>query len=255
MTNAIAAKPFWARVVLLGIGLYLLVGLAYALGGLANGEPDVLIFVLISSLPALLIGLFILRFGAWSYVFGAVVSVIGLLFFGTSLPTAISSPNSFFDFAGTLVSTVALLMILVGCIVAFFQRNEPVATGSPTAIVAIKGIVAALAVLSIMSAVFTVASIEKVSAADKQGAILVRADKTEWNTESIEGRSDGTLKLLIKNSDPFLHTFTVDGLNMDFKVTPGSEKLIVLERPLAGTYEFICTIAGHENMKGTLTIR
>jgi uncharacterized cupredoxin-like copper-binding protein len=63
------------------------------------------------------------------------------------------------------------------------------------------------------------------------------------------------VKIVAKNSDPYIHTFTVEDLDMDVKLGPGSEKLILIERPVAGTYEFICAITGHESMKGTLTIR
>jgi uncharacterized cupredoxin-like copper-binding protein len=119
----------------------------------------------------------------------------------------------------------------------------------------IRGILGVIAVLGVVSAVMTVANFGGVSAAADEGATIVTAKKTEFDVESIEGRAGQEVRIVVKNKDPFLHTFTIDDLDIDQKVSPGGEELIEFEAP-AGSYEFICRIVGHEeDMKGTLTIR
>jgi uncharacterized cupredoxin-like copper-binding protein len=244
-------------VALLGFGLYLLVAVLFVVGGLANGEPGVLIFALIASLPAILAVVFILRFGNWAYIFGAVISIIGLLFFLPSLPVGIASPDSFIDFVSSVVGIGGLIISLVGSAVAFFQGRSGRAaqTGAPTVVMALKGIIGAFVVLAAVSGVLTITGMESVSAEDKQGATIVTADKTEWDVEEITGPA-ASLKVVVKNADPILHTFKVPDLDLEERVTPGSEVLIRFEGQPAGTYEFVCGISGHEgSMKGTLTLR
>ena len=48
-------------------------------------------------------------------------------------------------------------------------------------------------------------------------------------------------RFVIKNRDLTVHTFTIEKLGIDVKVLPGSEKLIELSSPPAGTYVYTCT--------------
>ena len=50
-----------------------------------------------------------------------------------------------------------------------------------------------------------------------------------------------TAKFFIKNNDLTVHTFTIQELGIDVKVLPGSENLIELSSPPAGTYVYVCT--------------
>jgi plastocyanin len=40
---------------------------------------------------------------------------------------------------------------------------------------------------------------------------------------------------------------------MDYKLKPGSERLVVVKNAKAGSHEFICTL--HTDMKGTVIVR
>ena len=49
------------------------------------------------------------------------------------------------------------------------------------------------------------------------------------------------VKFVIRNRDLTVHTFTIKELGIDVKVLPGSEELIELSSPPAGTYVYLCT--------------
>jgi plastocyanin len=250
----IASKPFYTRLALLGFVLYLCLVATYVIVSAINGSSGDAIFSIIVGIPAIIAVALILRFGSWALIFGALASLVGILFFGPSAPLGLGNPDSFFDFISVTVGLFGLVIALIACIVSFLRRRsqEAGAAGSPAVVMAVRVVLAFVVISGVASAVLTVANKETVSAAEKQGATVVTASKSEWSTDSIEASSSGTLKLLIKNSDPYLHTFTVKDLNMDFKMKPGSEKLIVLNTPLAGTHQFKCNI--HDNMTGTITV-
>lgn len=121
---------------------------------------------------------------------------------------------------------------------------------------AVIGVLSLVVILSILSAVLTVAGVDRVSAADKEGATTITAYVTTYDTATLMAAANGTTKIVFKNDDPIIHTFTVDALGIDVKVGPRSEKLIELKSPKPGTYEFYCRVTAHrEPMHGTLTVR
>ena len=63
-------------------------------------------------------------------------------------------------------------------------------------------------------------------------------------------------KLLIQNSDPFVHDFTLDDLDIAVSIGPGSEALVDLTGLTAGTYDYICSLHsdGETGMVGTIVI-
>jgi uncharacterized cupredoxin-like copper-binding protein len=121
----------------------------------------------------------------------------------------------------------------------------------------LRGLVGALVVLAVLSLVLTVLNLGGVSEAEEEGATILIAKETDWNIEMIDaGPSSQTLRLVIKNHDPILHTFTVSDFDIDEKLTPGSETLIEIKAPRAGSFGFICRVVGHEeDMSGVITFR
>jgi plastocyanin len=61
--------------------------------------------------------------------------------------------------------------------------------------------------------------------------------------------------ITVQNTSSFLHTFTVDGQNIDTEVTAGTSARIAIGIP-AGTYQFFCRFHGTatSGMHGTLTV-
>ena len=247
-------KPVLVRLALLGVGMLLLTAVIILTAALI--EPEALVFALINGVPALIVGAAIYFWRPWGLIVGVLGGLLGLLFHGTSLPLALSSPNSFYDFSSTVLGTLGAVCILVGSVgglIQHFRRSETF-TISPAVRTGVMGVLGLLLVVNVISAVLTVASIGGVSAADEQGATIVIGKKVVFEPESFTARANQNTRVVFKNKDPILHTLTIDALDIDAKIGPGAEKLIEFSAP-AGTYEYHCRITGHEDMKGTLTIQ
>ena len=48
------------------------------------------------------------------------------------------------------------------------------------------------------------------------------------------------MRLVVKNDDPALHTFTLPEAGVDVSIPPGSEKLVEFKAPAAGSYLWYC---------------
>ncbi len=146
-------------------------------------------------------------------------------------------PASFFDFVpGVLVLPGSLLAVVAGITsVRAAKRDRPVGPGERrTATVVLAGV----GVLALASAVLTVAGRDTVDAEAAANADLtVDMADFEFDRASYDVPAGGTV--LVRNSDPFAHTFTVEALGVDVDLGPDSEKLVTLpDSP--GTYVLIC---------------
>jgi plastocyanin len=64
----------------------------------------------------------------------------------------------------------------------------------------------------------------------------------------------GSVAFVVRNDDPIAHTFTVEGLGIDAAV-PGGSTIRVAADAEPGEYPFVCRVAGHEFMEGTLVVQ
>ena len=149
----------------------------------------------------------------------------------------LGTPDSFFDFVpGTLVVPGVLLAIGAGITsIRSTRAGRPAGPGERRAATVI---VAVLGVLAVASAVLTVTGRETVDDDLAAGAdLVVDLEDFEFDEDAYEIEGGGTV--LVKNEDPFLHTFTVDELDIDVDLGPSSEALVTLpEEP--GTYVLYC---------------
>jgi uncharacterized cupredoxin-like copper-binding protein len=246
--------PFFKKVALLGLGLFIL---GFVLLGLAIlvEDPAEIVFAIITLAVALVIGALFVQRGTWPYVVGVLGGAFGLVMFAVDIPVRITTPAAFFDFTVALFALVGLVVMIAGSVAGFFQSRQPTprTQATPFERQAILGVGAVLVVLTALSVVLTVANMDTVSAADREGAAVVDMKKTKFLPDEVDARA-GTVKVVVKNRDPFLHTFTMDDQDIDAKVTPGQVKVFELSLS-AGTYVFRCDIPGHEKMAGTITVR
>lgn len=84
--------------------------------------------------------------------------------------------------------------------------------------------------------------------------IEVLMKTTEFRTETIGAKAGEVLRLVLKNDDLYIHTFTIDELSVDATVGPPGEKALSFVPSKAGTFEYKCGIPGDESMTGTLTV-
>lgn len=250
-------KPYYTRIALAGIALYLFIEFLVLVATLVFGPLSELWYPFLVGGLIIAGGATIYFWHPWGLVVGLLGGLVGILFSLDSIGQNLSSPDSFLDFTYRPVFwSAGTLLLLVGSIAGLLQhfRHRSSPSGPPLVTHIARGVVAVVAILTAYSAVATVTGIDRVSAADKQGAVIITAHGTKFDMDTLHAVSGGTTKIVVRNDDPIVHTFTVDGLGIDVKVGPRSEKLIELDGASSGTYQFHCRITGHSNMRGTLTV-
>ena len=86
--------------------------------------------------------------------------------------------------------------------------------------------------------------LESVSAEEKAAAISVAMENNTFEPAQLTVPAGKPAKLVIKNRDLTVHSFTVKELGIDVTVLRGSEELIELSLPPAGTYVYLMHL-GH----------
>ena len=250
-------RPFYSRLAIAGLITIVVTMVALAIVQLASSDTSNLAFLTINIAIALIVAGLIWRFGSWVLVFGAIAGLLGIgLAYGPFLILSTGSINSVFDFGAAVVTTVASIMALVGSIVAFVQFRRGTARVEATAVErnTLRGVAVVVAVLVVVSAIVTLAARDTVQKADRAGAIEVLMKTTEFRTAQLDAKAGETVRLVLKNDDLYIHTFTIDELGIDVTVGPRGEKALSISPRNTGTFEYKCTIPGHESMTGTLTL-
>ncbi len=145
------------------------------------------------------------------------------------------TPASVFDFVpGLLVLPGALLALGAG-IASIRAKGRSVGSGERRAVSVILGALGLLAILSVVLTVTGRETVDDDAAADAD--LVVDLEDFEFDQATYDVAGGATV--LVKNSDPFVHTFTVEALDIDVDMGPLSEKLVTLpEEP--GSYVLFC---------------
>lgn len=256
---SIIELPIAGKVTIFGLVLFavamILILIAVPLSG-AYGFFTTVFPAMLLAVVVLLAGL-VWRFGAWALVLTAVLMLLSL---AGNLPIMIEGlrfPASFFDFAPSLLALTGNLIAVGGAVVALVARRRGATRSTPTRVerTAAGALLAGLAVLAAVSAGLTISNRESVSAEARAGALPVRMKGTMFQSERLEARAGAPVRILVKNTDPGIHSFTIQALDTDVKVNPGSERLIELGTVPPGEYAYVCNLFGHDQtMKGTLVV-
>jgi hypothetical protein len=221
---------------------------AFAAYGFANVEasPQMVAYVFAGVLFVAACRFAFMEFEAWWLGIGFVA--VMLLLTGEYLLFTIPHPDWFFDFLPSLFLITSLSLILVGSVTSFFQaRRVDASDDAPSwGRLASRVMAGALLMLLAVSAVVTVTSRTNVEAGNFTTTL-------EWAGRGLTDESNmpvdaGTYRLLLRNSDLVVHTFSwlrveqVDcyvnhmgqescdtatyPTGMDFAVGPGSERLV-----------------------------
>lgn len=201
-------------------------------------------------LPVLIIGLIFLAFVPFlsgeRKRLGLALAVFTFVAVAGNAPIIIDDllhPDSTPTFVLTLFSVVTALVVFTAGLGAFFRwpatliRIATVAAGTVFVIGAVASVVAG----SNASSDVAVA-----------GDVLVAAENVEYAPDAVSLDSAGG-GVFVENRDGVRHTFTIEELGVDLDIPALKSRRIDIDAP-AGTYTFLCTVPGHENMKGTLTI-
>lgn len=253
------APARWTRLAALGLLLAALAPLFMLIGGLLWGMElgEEMPFFLITSALGLIGSFLVWRFGTWSKIVGIVVSILMMMaLFWTAF--SLGTPQSFFDFVPGLLVIPGGLVALVSCIAAIVAGRRDHRTMSPEGGErrGIRILLTAVIGLSLVSAIMTFVGRSTVD--DPGGATEVALVDFEFGQEeySVEGGS----QVYVHNEDAFLHTFTIDELNVDEALTASGEKLIEIPAE-PGTYVVYCkphtsdpANPSEDDMAATITI-
>lgn len=242
--------------VLAGLGSLLLV--IAVLGWELNTEGEAGFFAIPVAVAA--IAVFVIRRPAtWGKVVGILLALIIAFFLWWTIFGLFTGPLNFFDFLPGVLVLPGALTALVASIAALVAGRRghlrAAAEGGERTGMRIAVLIVVLA--TVVSGILTATSRSTVADASAATATVVMKDFEFAPAEiSVAGGSS----ILVRNDDPFFHTFTVDALSIDETTTLGSEKLITIpSRP--GTYILYCKPhtsdpddPSKDDMAGTLVV-
>ena len=256
-TDPQATKSVYTRATIVGLLLLPLPPLLLLIINIIEDLDDFMpILIPAIVLPLIVAGL-VWRYGRWALIAAVIVGILAGAASGHTLDYGLSNPDSFFDFVPGILLIAGSLLTVVGGIVAFIQRRRAspraVATRAERGVLGL--IVAVVLVFSVLSVVLTITGGESVAAEDRVGAIELGMSKIRFVPDQLDMQAGLVSRLVIDNGDLLIHTFTIDQLDIDHVVGPDTEVLIELPSLDPGTYIYTCEVHGHEDMKGTLTVR
>jgi len=253
--DAVGGEVPGTRLASLGLAMAAAGPLLFAVVGLLYGfETGDLGFFLVTGVVGVIGAVVVRRPALWAHIVGVLVAVLlGFMLWWTIF--GLFSPNSVVDFTGGLLVVPGVILALVGSVMSIRGRRAAggPGTGERRAVQVVPAVVVALALVSL---VLTLTARESVDA--PADAVVVTMSDFEFDPEDVN--VDGGGRLLLRNDDPFLHTFNVDELGIEETFTPGSEKLVSIPAE-PGTYVLYCEPhtsdpddPGDDDMAGTLSV-
>ena len=140
-------RPFYTRVALLGIAMFLFVAAVITVPILIL-EPEAIVFPAIISVIALVVGALVFFVRPWGLIFGVLGGLFGLLFSSDGIDLTATTPQSFFDFLFPVVMLPGAVILLAGSVTGLVQHfRKMTSDGNPTVVMALKGVLGVIAVL------------------------------------------------------------------------------------------------------------
>jgi len=176
-------------------------------------------------------------------VFG-VLSLVVIVLNAPFIAGDLAHPESAWGFnTTTLPVLLAAAGILVGLSVWWGALTE---RASARALVVLGGVFVAGLALSVVAAM----GVESDTA--QAGDLGIVAKRADYTPEALTA-SAGTVAIFVENQDSFRHTFAIAALDLEIEVPGNTDRRIeVALHP--GTYDFLCTVPGHDSMTGTITV-
>lgn len=258
-----AGRPVYTRIAVLGLvliaaapGLMLTLGL---LGGMAVGE-DLPFFATLIGVPLVSAAL-VWRFGLWAKALGILAALgVGAMMFWAAF--GLAYPGSLADFVPGVLLPLGLVLAIGGSIAAIVQgrrgRREASATPAERRLVGFAlGLVAMAAVVSVV-----VGFTQRESFSEADADMTATIADFEFVEGTYEVSAGQPTTILVRNDDPFTHTFTVPDLGIDHTLVAGAEALVEVDAE-AGTYTLYCEPHSnmnepdpeHAGMAGTLIVQ
>ncbi len=242
------------------LGLAMLAGAVLFLlaAGLVSGLPlDEAVFLLPMILaPA--IGAFLAwRFSTWGRVVGLLLGIAtaAMTFW---LGFGIMVPASFVEFTAATGFLLGVILLLYGGIASLVRRNDVRDEPARSEVLLGRAALGIVVLALVVSLPLWLVNRTTVDAAAAEGLPEVVATNFAFDNVTVPATSDGA-SVVVRNRDPFLHTFTIDELGIDVELLPGSASVVELPAT-PGTWTYYCIPhsgeagAGEDDMAATLTI-
>ena len=200
----------------------------------------------------LIVGMALLvRGGKAGVIMIGVVGLVYLVLLAPFVGEAFAFPASTLDFVINLVSISGALAVIIGAVATLRSGSEDARSPAVRSV----GIVLLLVVVA-GSAFSVFARLTREDPLGQPSDITITAEDTEYSPEEVEltGTAGDSLSFFIQNEDLTAHTFTIDELDVDEAIPGGGSARVELETVEGGTYEYYCSITGHEEMKGTIRL-
>jgi plastocyanin len=198
-------------------------------------DTDGVTFFIIPAVVGLVAAFLVRRFGTWAKIFGLVAAVaIGFLLFWTAF--GVASPGSFFDFVPGLLVIPGAIIAITGCVAGLRARKDPSVAPSDRETKVVRRITAVLGVLAVVSAILTFTGQESVDGSGANTTVVLK----DFEYDQPEYVMPAGSTVLVRNDDPFAHTFTIEDLDIDESISPGSEVLITIPEGESGEYTVFC---------------
>jgi plastocyanin len=243
----VKARPVYTRVAALGLLFIAATPIFFTIAGLLAGQSlaEEGVFFAIVAVGALVGATLVWRLGLPGRIAGIVFSLLaGMAMFWTAF--GLAAPAAFADFVGGVLLPSGVLMGLGGSIAAIVSaRKGRVATEATRGESRIMMIAVGLLALAILfSGIMTLTGKTTVDAAAAEGATAVAFSSFKFVDDTYTVPA-GETKMVVHNSDAFVHDFAIPALGVDpVVVNPGSEKLVEFSAE-PGTYIMFCTL--HSN--------
>ena len=244
--SAVGGRSFYARVSALGFGLIALAGVVVLVLGLTSGNGGDsgggAVFGLVFVAVGLLVAGLVWRFGRWALILAAVLALALLGLVGPFSLFSLGHPESARDFIPIMLALAGALLGLVGSVVAIVQwrRGTARASGTRTERLALGVTLGAVAGAVVLSTILTLVGNPAVSAEARASATSMVIRNFTYTPILMQVKSGETVRLVLKNDDPTLHTFTLPRAGVDVSVPPGGERIVEFKAPSSGEYQWYC---------------
>ena len=76
--------------------------------------------------------------------------------------------------------------------------------------------------------------------------VTLVAEDIHWNLTTIHAKVNQTIEITLRNEGALDHNLVIEEFGVNELVAPGAQTVVTLTIDKAGTYQYICSIPGHE---------
>jgi plastocyanin len=216
---------------------------AIAIFGLESENETPLLLGVITL--GVVVGFLVRRFGWWAKVLGIVAGLASIMMlFWTAF--ALGAVKSFFDFMPAILVVPGALMAIGFSIAALVAGRRGNRTIEPTGREhsTIRVVLGVLAAAAVVSGVLTVVTRSKATSVGASETVTLKSFEFDEASYTVPGGS----KVFVRNDDPFLHTFTVDALQIDQQTGAGGKYILKIPAK-PGEYVLYCKLHTSDSEK------